>query len=225
MTQARQNEPDSAGNNDGSSATGPSTPDYVVKVLFGGGVGVLVGNVILTAAHCVNHGVVGPMAKDGAHVEEIETFQCRRLKTALLAVELVYDIAVLGSLDSEDWPKEANAFQQFCRATKPVSLAMSDVRSGQCLTVSIRNRDGTWVEGSVMVHRNDLPGYYFETKVVIENGASGGPVLNQRGELVGLVSTTHDENCHKLQGLWCPRPLRALPVWVCDTLLKEELDE
>jgi hypothetical protein len=34
------------------------TPDYVVRVPFGGGVGVLVGDVILTAAHCMNYAAV-----------------------------------------------------------------------------------------------------------------------------------------------------------------------
>ena len=197
------------------------TPDYVVRVPFGGGVGVLVGDVILTAAHCMNYAAVGPRARDGTQVEDIETFRGCRLKTALLAVEPVYDIAVLGSLDGEDWPEQADAFQHLCQTTDAVPLARSRIQNGKRLTVSIRNRDGTWIEGSTTVLRNDLPGFYFETESEIEKGASGGPVLNQRGELVGLVSTTHEENCQKLPTLWCPRPLLALPVWVCEKLTRE----
>jgi hypothetical protein len=194
------------------------TPAYVVTVPFGEGVGMLVGNAILTAAHCVNYAAVGPMAVDDTHIEEIETFNGNRLKTALMAVEPVYDIAVLGSLDGQDCPEEAAAFQQFCQATQPVPLASSTISTGKGLTVSIRNRDGTWVEGSSMIPSNDVPVFCFETKKLVERGASGGPVLNQRGELVGLVSTTHESHGNHLPTLWCPRPLRALPVWLCEKL-------
>jgi len=210
-----------------NTAATPQTPsaDYVVRVPFGGGVGVLVGDVILTAAHCVNYVAAGPMARDDSHVEEIVTFQGCRLKAALLAVELVYDIAVLGSLDMQEWPEEAAAFQRYCEMTKPVPLARSLIQNGERLTVSIRNRDGYWVEGSTLVGRNDLPGFHFETEKEVEKGASGGPVLNRHGELVGLVSVLQQEQRHRIQSLWCPQPLRTLPVWVCEDFLSEVVDE
>lgn len=190
-------------------------PDYVVQVPLKGGVGVLVGDVILTAAHCVDYGEVGAMAMGNTQIADVETCQgC--LKAGVLAVEPVSDIAVLGALDEQEWPQEAEDFQRFCTTTQPVVLARSLIQRGELLNVSIRNHDGTWVNGSITVYREDLPILYFQTEEVVQKRASGGPVLDKRGELVGLVSITQKTTSPGLTPcVACPRPLLALPVWLC----------
>jgi hypothetical protein len=53
------------------------------------GRGVLVGEIILTAAHCINWSTEGGMVMGDYFVEEIETWDGKRLKVRPLAVEPV----------------------------------------------------------------------------------------------------------------------------------------
>ena len=77
-----------------------------VTLLGKGGQGVLVsGNLIITAAHCIAFRCEGEMVLGDYFIEEIKTCE-RELKVALLAVEPVSDLAVLGSLDTQAFAKE-----------------------------------------------------------------------------------------------------------------------
>jgi S1-C subfamily serine protease len=46
---------------------------------------------------------------------------------------------------------------------------------------------------------------------VIKGGTSGSGVINEKGEIVGIVSWTSEQD---LSG-GAPRPILALPVWLC----------
>jgi V8-like Glu-specific endopeptidase len=54
-----------------------------------------------------------------------------------------------------------------------------------------------------------------DSDIQIEGGTSGGPVINEKGELLGVVSTSsiiHEQN-EKSTGQ-IPRPHLALPLWI-----------
>jgi hypothetical protein len=191
-----------------------------------GGQGVLVNNnLIITAAHCINFSCEGEMAFGNDFMEEIKTGE-RKLKVAPLAVEPVSDIAVLGSLDNQSFSKEAEDFERFCEHTKPVPLCQNDFVLFQKFRVHIYTHKGTWVTGSATQTHEDAQKLGVEADEQIEDGTSGGPIINDSGELVGIVSffTTISEAQPKSIGS-APRPNLALPVWACREIFRPDLIE
>ena len=162
----------------------------VVQIPSMGGRGVLVGDIILTAAHCVNFSTDGGMVLGDYFIEEVETRCGQRLKVTPLAVEPVADIAVLGCLDPQSCPKEADAYEHYCSATAPVPLARGCVTCRHGFPVRILNADGRWVRGKAELFDEKLPGIFIEADREIEGGASGGPILNLDGELVAIASNS-----------------------------------
>lgn len=187
-----------------------------VTLLGKGGQGVLVsGNHILTAAHCIDFSCEGWMALGDYYIEKIKTCE-RELKVAPMAVEPVSDLAVLGSLDDQVFTKEAEDFEKFCKHTKPLPLCRRDFELFQKFRVHIYTHEGEWVTGSAMQCCEDAEILSVEADEQIEGGTSGGPIINDSGDLVGIVSHFRlaAEAEHKSKGL-APRPHLALPVWVC----------
>jgi len=186
-----------------------------------GGQGVLVGgNLILTAAHCTDyresslHGE-GSFIVGDYFIEEISTSK-GRLKVAPLAVEPVADIAVLGALDDQEFAEEASDFEAFCERTKPVRLCRSDFPLFEEFKVQIYTHKGIWVTGKAIQCTEDATKLFVEADEQIEGGTSGGPIINDSGELVGVVSNFSEVNVvgAKSNGT-APRPHLTLPVWVC----------
>ena len=188
-----------------------------VTVLGKVGQGVLVGgNLILTAAHCVDSKWEGEMVLGEDFSEEIKTCEGKKLRVAPLAVEPVSDIAVLGSLDIRQSGKEAEDFEKFCKHTKPVPLCRSDFGLLQKFRVHIYTPKGKWVTGSAKRYSEDAQEIFVEADEQIEGGTSGGPIINDSGDLIGIASNfswTPDAK-DQPSGL-APRPHLALPVWVC----------
>ncbi len=188
-----------------------------VTLLRKGGQGVLVSsNLILTAAHCINYECEGGMVLGDYFIEKIKTGE-RELKVSPLAVEPVSDIAVLGSLDKQEFSKEADDFEKFCEDTKPVPLCRrEDYVLFQKFQVHIYTHKGTWVTGSATLCREDDKTLWVETDEQIEGGTSGGPIINDSGDLVGIASnfSLAAEAQWKSDGS-VPRLHLALPVWVC----------
>ena len=187
------------------------------------GQGVLVNsNLILTAAHCIDFRCEGEMVLGDYFIEEIKTGE-RELKVAPLAVEPVNDLAVLGSLDNQEFSKEADDFEKFCEDTKPVPLCRRDFVLFRKFRVHIYTHKGIWVTGSAMQCCEDAHVLQVETEDQIEGGTSGGPIIDDSGDLVGIVSIFCDIDegqriCHGS----VPLPHLALPVWVCCQIEKGE---
>lgn len=193
--------------------------NYIVKLTQRGGLGVLVGNVILTAAHCVNYSTEGEMVLGDYFIQEIDTWQ-GKIKATPIAVEPVRDIAVLGCLDAQEFPKKAEAFEQFCQSTTPVKLATRRLKAGQSFPVKIHQPNGTWSKGTGQIFGSDSEASIcFEAEQEIKGGSSGGPILNMDGELVSIVSNFSIPNGKAKSTGSCPRPLYALPVWICRKFL------
>jgi hypothetical protein len=191
----------------------------IVLVSKKGGRGVLVsGNLIITAAHCIDYSTNGQMMLGDLYIENIKTAK-GEIKASPLAVEPVSDIAVLGSLDSQAFADDADRFDRFCECTKPVPLCTKDFDLFKKFPVYISNHDGKWVRGMATQGNTNANALAIEADEQIEGGASGGPIITESGELVGIVSQFNESHGDgKCDGM-TPRPHISLPVWVCRKIL------
>ncbi len=177
------------------------------------GQGVLVSSeLIITAAHCINCSCSGAMVLEEPFIEKIKTGK-KELVVTPLAVEPVSDLAVLGAPDYEVFPEEEEDFEEFCEHTKPVPLC-SDFVPFRKFKIHIYTHKGTWVTGSAEYCQEDGHSLAVEADEQIEDGTSGGPIINDSGELVGIVSffcqASEESKCNG--GVPCL--YFALPVWV-----------
>jgi len=173
-----------------------------------GGQGVLVnGHLVLTAAHCIDFTCTGGMVLGDYCIETINAGG-RELKAAVVAVEPVSDIAVLGTLDNQVFYKEAEDFESFCAETKPVPLCKRSFVRFREFGIHVYTHKGTWIRGIAVQYSGNGQQIAITTCEQIEGGTSGSPVINDRGELVGIVSTGGSKTN------LMPRPHLALPVWV-----------
>ena len=115
--------------------------------------------------------------------------------------------------------REAEKFKNFWKHTKPVPVCRRNFELFQKFRVHIYTHKDTWVTGSAMQCSENSERLYVEANEQIEGGTSGGPIINDEGELVGIVShfTLPGEGMDKCNG-GAPRPHLALPVWVCDRI-------
>jgi hypothetical protein len=157
-------------------------------------------------------------------IEEIETIH-GKLKVGPLAIEPVQDIAVLGALDEQYFCGEATMFEEFCEKIKPVPICVNNFELFQNFPVYIYTHKMEWIKGKAQQCEYDAPMLAIETEVQVEEGTSGSPIINESGELVGIVShfSISSENS-KSAGL-VPSPHLALPVWVWQTIEKNKCDE
>jgi V8-like Glu-specific endopeptidase len=208
-----------------------------VTFLKSGGRGVLVcDHLIVTATHCIELELDGwlsaMMALDEHYiVEEIKTSEGRVLKTRPIAMEPVADIAVVGALDGQSAGKEAREFDDFCSSRKPVLISQSDfalTKSHDLVytQVHVYTHREEWVTGKVFQFRPGAELVCFEeTSKPIEGGTSGSPIVNDVGELVGIVSNAGGSSSEETRAGRFPRPHLTLPVWVCQRIFEGEDQE
>jgi len=170
------------------------------------------GGFIITAAHCVDWDITGMMATGEFYLNKIKTVS-DDLTATPLAVEPVSDIAILGSPDSQVFCHESFAFDKLCECVTPVKLLRSIPKQLKPFPVWVRTHLETWVAGTATFSGENST-FAYETDIEIANGTSGGPIVNHRGELVGVVS--HGTNScteGKYLSVAGLLPL-ALPAWV-----------
>jgi hypothetical protein len=179
----------------------------------GNGQGVLVsGGIVLTAAHCIGWSAERGMAPGDRRLVTIEPRYGTRLRLSVLALEPVADVAALGAPDGQVFPDDAEAFEAFCYMTRPVTVRTADVGSEDGPTrVHVLTHHGAWIEGTAARYGEpDTVSVCVKAQSKIEGGTSGGPILDEAGHLVGVVSWGSED---ALDGMM-PRPHLALPVWV-----------
>lgn len=186
------------------------------------GQGVVVpGNLILTAAHCIGWTAEGDMALGDFYIEDVETRDGRKLRVQPLALEPVSDVAVLGSLDDQTFSAEATAFEDFCAEAPWVALCTSEFPLFQPFPVWIRSHEGAWIEGTAQQCAPEALYLAIDTQEQIQRGTSGGPVVNQAGSLIGIVSTYIERECAAL----VPRPHLAMPARLLRRILRRQAEE
>lgn len=176
------------------------------------------GNLIITAAHCIHWRIEGSMALGDYFIEDINTSSGEKLKVMPMAVEPVSDIAVLGPLDNQQFFDEVEEFENFCERTKPVAICQGDFELFKPVPVYIRSHRGQWIKATAKQCSRDAATLFIESEEQIEGGTSGGPIINEAGELVAIVSHS-SEGQRGCDGL-APRPHLTLPVWVCRKILR-----
>jgi hypothetical protein len=201
-----------------------------VRLLERQGQGVLVpGGFILTAAHCVNWSCQGEMVLGDYFVEPIKVASGEVLKVGPLVVEPVNDIAILGELDNQAFYHEANAFEEFCENTVPIPICCDEFCPADLLRerpkpfrAHIRTHKRKWITAKATQYVRKATTLWLALESAIEGGTSGGPVVNDRGELLGVISIGWGIGSPK-KGLRdhegrIARPHRTLPVWVWDDI-------
>jgi hypothetical protein len=208
-----------------------------------GGQGVLVpGNMILTAAHCIRWTATGAMALGDQKLEAIETRDGQKLIVDVLALEPVADIAVLGAVDGQALPPEAEAYEEWCEATTAVKLYIADLLldtdvaappgmdqdrwakwcPSRWIAAHVLTHDKGWIDARAHQQRRDSQWLTVEVRTRILGGTSGGSVIADNGRLLGVISHTGESFGQggkvKLHPFPIPRPHRTLPVWVVERM-------
>jgi S1-C subfamily serine protease len=184
------------------------------------------GGYILTAAHCVEWSAEGGMALGDYHFEPVETADGRKFLASVEAVEPVADIAVLGPIDGQVLSEECDAFDQFADAVEGLTLLTRARAPDTPIPVQVLTHKGEWIRGTVT--RYGVPGdppdrrIWLSATSQIEGGTSGGPVIDDRGRLVGVVSSAsimrkEDDRCDGM----IPFAWFALPRWLADRVNRE----
>lgn len=193
-----------------------------------GGQGVLVrGGCVLTAAHCIEWNCDGGMALGDHMPVVVEVADGRRFVLEAWAVEPCSDIAILGPPDDQVYFDEAEAWEAFYTEAEAVDVDATEPELFEKFPVHVRTHFGTWVSGQGQLCKLRAQLIGVEAKAgEIQCGTSGGPIVNDHGKLVGIVSQSSEPCSVGLlsYGL-SPRPHRALPLWVVEELLGEQDDE
>lgn len=182
------------------------------------GQGVLLHNqLLLTAAHCINFSTIGAMALGEEVLTEIETSESR-FKLEPIFIEPTCDIAVLSAADYERCPEDDELFEGFCQKTKPIQIEPANFKTGRRFSVKIRTHNKGWVPGMASQNGFNPHLIWVEAEEQIQGGTSGGPIVNEDGLLVGIVSNyTEATNRIKSAGSHAS-PYFALPTWIHDRI-------
>ena len=182
-----------------------------VHLVERGGRGVLVpGAFIMSATHCVPWRGTGMMALGEEYPTEIETTSGVKFRLGVYACDPVADIATLGELDNQQFPDDADCFEEWREQVEPVPLCYRRIKPGQDEPIFIYTYKREWIAGTVTRYGYDIPYSSVALRLPdgIESGTSGSPVVTADGLLLGIVS--HDERM--------PVCAMALPRWVLDRI-------
>ncbi len=169
----------------------------------------------MTAAHCVEYDLTGRLALDRDHIlYDIETAQGVKLKASPVIIEPCSDIAVLCEPDGQVFFKEWEDYNDFCNKTRPLSLYRRRISNFPAeFRVHIYAHKKVWIRGKATVYRDHSSIILIDADDNIEGGTSGGPIINDAGELVGIVSNSGGTAGETKQGS-SPAPRWALPAWI-----------
>ncbi len=115
-------------------------------------------------------------------------------------------------------------YQDFVTTTKSVPLSLSSLPVDKSYRAHVLTHRSSWGEG--MVTRYGLPDVFVSPTVclqtpstLIQGGTSGGPVVDDKGKLIGVVSNTGGaEGDTEHRGSLSIAHL-ALPRWILDQVL------
>ena len=151
---------------------------------------------------------------------EIKTAAGQILQVTPWAIEPVSDVALLGPMGGQECPEMVKALKTFCLKTKAVPLYLGKL-SEEPLPVWIRTHKGGWIHGEVAQYGQCSHRVRIKAREQIEGGTSGGPIVTEDGELVGIVSRS-SESWGECFGQ-IPRPHLTLPAWAVNVIKSRRL--
>jgi S1-C subfamily serine protease len=188
-----------------------------------GGQGVLVpGGYILTAAHCITWDGPGYLLAGQFFMESVEMRDGRTFLANVDAADPSADIAALGPADGQaGLYEDQRAFDKFAYEAPAVPLYTRALEREESIPVHVFTHKGEWIVGTATggCMRGSL---WLSATVPIECGTSGGPVVDDDGLLVGLVSHSPEGHIGPDSGSEMPAPSMALPRWVLDRIMEEQ---
>ena len=147
------------------------------------------------------------------YVEEIGAAG-RTLKATPWALDPVSDIAVLGALDDQEFSAEEKAFLAFCESVRAVPVSRQTFEIFEPFPVWISTHKGPWVEAQAQQCSPQASQLSVTAREQIEPGTSGSPVIDEKGQLLGVVSqfsaADGDRSCVGM----IPMPWYTLPAWI-----------
>jgi hypothetical protein len=97
-----------------------------------------------------------------------------------------------------------------------VQLSTKQNKAFQSFPVYILDHGSQWIKGSAQCCKEYSETIDVNAEGQIKGGASGGPIINELGKLVGIISNfSEDDRCSGQ----APRPHLALPVWAVQKIL------
>jgi len=93
-------------------------------------------------------------------------------------------------------------------------LCFDEIITNKEFPIYIFTHELKWIKGIANCFNKFLPYISCEMKEPIRSGTSGSAIVNQKGELVGIVSIIRGEDeLHMTKGRE-PYLLKALPAWI-----------
>jgi hypothetical protein len=186
-----------------------------VRLVGTSGQGVLVhGGFVLTAAHCIQWSGTGGMAMGDIYPQPVVVPDGTEFNLCLAAADPVSDMAALWGMDGQECTEDCERFEEWCERTIPVLLLSrkSLLEVDESCDVSILTHEHNWLKGTVTRYGppGQMPGSGYALQASgIKSGDSGGPVVNARGELVGVISWSGTSDYGAI-----PVARQALPSWL-----------
>lgn len=212
----------------------PDTSEAVVTVGEGRGfiVETMGSRFVITAAHCLPHlppGCPASYAEERTYANLLGPLNAPPTVWAeCVFVDPVADVAVLGGPDSQAMSKQADAYERFVGERPTLFVgALSDwpakddeqtgmVSAGVGWVLSLA--DG-WKQYEIQVFRSaSIARTFVCSQVEIEGGMSGSPVIDARGEAVGVISTGGEGGVPDPGPPLDPVLAKTLPVWLIEQL-------
>jgi hypothetical protein len=180
-----------------------------------GGQGVLVhGGFVLTAAHCIEWSGDGEMVREDHNLVRVKPRTSAAFKLNVCALDPLSDIAVLERPDAQEFDEDADAFDAFCRGSRPVPIRIDDLGLDISVPVHVLSHEGSWIRAEATRYGMRVGwSIVLKARSDIKAGTSGGPVVDDAGYLMGIVSVAMGTDGLSRDGTM-PRPHLALPVWL-----------